>query len=430
MDIRRDKYLHDLVIRMHNGLIKVITGMRRSGKSYLMNEIFFDYLISTVGIGEDHIIKFAFDSADDLELIGEDLLEIEKEKRKVDPKKFMSYVKDRVFDDQDYYLLIDEVQNLGSFESVLNGYLRKKNFDIYVTGSNSKFLSSDVITEFEGRGDEIHVFPLSFKEFLSAYNGTEEKAYEEYSMYGGLPLLVSMKTDVQKTKYLEGQIKNTYLKDIVNRYGLRNDENIGELLNVLSSGMSTLTNPSKLERAFKSKKNASISRTTINEYIDHFIDAFLLSKALRYDVKGKNYIETPFKLYFEDVGIRNARLGFRQIEPTHLMENIIYNELRYRGFNVDVGVVETRKTKNGKTTRNNYEVDFVATLGSQKYYIQSAYDIPNEEKWAKETASFDNIDDSFQKIVIVKNPIVNRYSENGYRVIGLKDFLLNDSFFN
>ena len=426
MRIAREKYLNDLKIRMHNGLIKVITGMRRSGKSYLMNDIFYDYL-KELGVPENHIIKFAFDSADDLALIGENLIELEKEKRKVDPQKFMFFIKERIIDENNYYLLLDEVQNLGYFESVLNGYLRKRNLDIYVTGSNSKFLSSDIITEFEGRGDEIHVYPLSFTEFRQVFQGDDDRAYEEYSLYGGLPLLRTMTTDEQKSRYLITQIDKTYLKDVIDRHDLRSDSNVGELFDILSSGISTLTNPTKLEATFKSKKNASISRQTIINYIDYFIESFLISKSLRYDVKGKNYINTPFKLYFEDIGIRNARLGFRQAEPTHIMENIIYNELRYRGFNVDVGVVESRETEAGEVIRKYYEVDFVANLGNQRYYIQSAYDIPNEDKWAQETKSFSKIGDSFKKIVIVRNNIISRYSENGYLIIGLLDFLLDEN---
>ncbi len=365
MRIEREKYLNDLKARMHNGLIKVITGMRRSGKSYLMNDIFYDFL-KKEGVPENHIIKFAFDSADDLALIGEDLIELEKEKRKVDPRKFISYIQERIVDDQGYYLLLDEVQNLGSFESVLNGYLRKRNLDIYVTGSNSKFLSSDVITEFEGRGDEIHVYPLSFKEFRSVFQGNDEQAYETYSLYGGLPLLCMMATNEQKAKYLITQTENTYLKDVIVRHDLRMDSNGGELFDILASGIATLTNPTKLAATFKSRKNVNISRQTISNYIQYFIESFLISKAVRYDVKGKSYIDTPFKLYFEDIGIRNARLGFRQVEPTHTMENIIYNELRYRGFNVDVGVVVSRDKENGEVVRNYYEIDFVANLGSQR----------------------------------------------------------------
>lgn len=426
MRIAREKYLNDLKIRMHNGLIKVITGMRRSGKSYLMNDIFYDYL-KEIGVPENHIIKFAFDSADDLALIGENLIELEGEKRKVNPQKFMFFIKERIIDENNYYLLLDEVQNLGYFESVLNGYLRKRNLDIYVTGSNSKFLSSDIITEFEGRGDEIHVYPLSFTEFRQVFQGDDDRAYEEYSLYGGLPLLRTMTTDEQKSRYLITQIDKTYLKDVIDRHDLRSDSNVGELFDILSSGISTLTNPTKLEATFKSKKNASISRQTIVNYIDYFIESFLISKSLRYDVKGKNYINTPFKLYFEDIGIRNARLGFRQAEPTHIMENIIYNELRYRGFNVDVGVVESRETEAGEIIRKYYEVDFVANLGNQRYYIQSAYDIPNEDKWAQETKSFSKIDDSFKKVVIVRNNIISRYSENGYLIMGLLDFLLDEN---
>ena len=426
MRIERERYLEALKVRMHNGMVKVITGMRRSGKSYLLNEIFYEYLLS-IGTKEDHIIKFAFDSADDLILIDENLLEVKEEKRKVDPKRFLAFIKGKIVDKERYYLLLDEIQNLGSFEAVLNGYLRKDNIDLYVIGSNSKFLSSDVLTEFEGRGDEVHVLPLSFGEFYNARGKTKEEAYEEYSVYGGLPLLLSMTSDEQKAKYLDSQLKNTYLKDIIERHGLKGDVNIGELLDVLSSGISSLTNPTKLESTFKSVKNSRISRITITRYIDYFIDAFILSKAIRYDVKGKKYIDTPFKLYFEDIGVRNARLGFRQIEPTHIMENIIYNELRFRGYSVDVGVIESREIENGKDVRKYYEVDFVATMGSKKYYIQSAYDIPSEEKWDQETKSLRKVNDSFKKIIVVRNPVVNRNSEEGFMIIGLLDFLLDEN---
>lgn len=426
MEITRNKYLNELKQRMHNGLVKVITGMRRSGKSYLMNEIFYRYLLNS-GVPQNHIIRFAFDSANDLALIGEDLLDIDSQKRKVDPHKFMSYITTRIIDDNQYYLLLDEVQNLGSFESVLNGYLRKQNLDIYVTGSNSKFLSSDVITEFEGRGDEIHIFPLSFTEFRQVYLGNEDKAFDEYSLYGGLPMLCLMSTDQQKVNYLETQTQNIYLKDVVVRHNLRSDTNVDELFDILASGISSLTSPTKLTATFNSKENAHISRQTISNYIQYFMESFLISKALRYDVKGKSYIDSPFKIYFEDVGVRNARLGFRQTEPTHLMENIIYNELRYRGFRVDVGVVEARGTRDGKTVRDNYEIDFVANLGSQRYYIQSVYDLPDEEKWEHETKAFNKLDDSFKKILIVRKPIVSRYSEKGYLMMSLFDFLLDEN---
>lgn len=424
MEIKRDKYLNDLIVRINNGLVKVITGIRRCGKSYLMNNIFYDYLIDQ-GIDRFHIIKFAFDSAEDLELIGEDFIELEKNGQKVDPRKFMSYIKSQIIDSDRYYLLLDEIQNLGSFESVLNGYLRKDNLDLYVTGSNSKFLSSDILTEFEGRGDEIHVLPLSFSEFYATFEGTLDEAYEQYSMFGGLPLLFSMKTDEQKSKHLISQAEKVYIRDVINRNGLRDGSDIRELLDVLASGIASFTNPTKLEATFKTVKQSTLSRATIDKYIDYFIDAFVISKAKKFDVKGKRYIQTPFKLYFEDIGIRNARLGFRQIEPTHIMENIVYNELRYRGYEVDVGIVESREYENGKEIKKAYEIDFIATLGSKKYYIQSAYDIPNEEKWIQETRSFDKTNDSFKKIVLVRNPVVPHHNEKGYVIIGLLDFLTN-----
>jgi len=424
MQIKRNKYLEMLKIRMHNGFVKVITGIRRCGKSYLMNTIFYDALIAS-GVDEHHIIRFAFDSADDLESIGEDLQELNKNKQKVSPKKFMEYVKRRLVDDQMYYLLLDEVQNLDCFESVLNGYLRKNNLDVYVTGSNSKFLSRDVLTEFAGRGDEIHVLPLSFSEFYACYDESLDYAFDDYMIYGGLPAVALMKSPEQKSTYLKMQMKNVYLKDIVERNNLSSDENIGELLNIIASGISTLTNPTKLANTYKSVKNANLSASTIDKYIDYMIDAFILSKVNRYDVKGKKYINTPYKIYFEDVGLRNARIDFRQIENTHIMENVIYNELKFRGYSVDVGVVELRETKNGATERKTLEVDFVANLGSKRYYIQSAYDIPNAEKMEQETKSFDKIDDSFKKIIIVERSMKPRRNEKGYLMLGVKEFLLD-----
>ena len=424
MEVKRDKYLNDLIIRKNNGLVKIITGIRRSGKSYLLNNLFYDFLL-TSGVNEDHIIKFAFDSADDLDLIDEDFIELEKSNQKVDPKKFINYIKTKILDDEIYYLLLDEVQNLGSFESVLNGYLRKRNIDLYVTGSNSKFLSSDIITEFEGRGDEIHILPLTFSEYYSIFAGSKDEAYEQYSMFGGLPLVALMNSNEQKSKHLISQLEKVYLKDVIVRNHLKADSNIIELLDVIASGISSYTNPTKLADSFKSIKKVSVSRTTIESYINYFTDSYLISKSTKYDIKGKKYIETPYKLYFEDIGLRNAVLKFRQIEPTHIMENIIYNELRYRGFNVDVGVVESREEESGKQIRKYYEIDFVATLGSKKYYIQSAYDIPNEDKRNQETRSFDRVPDSFKKIIVVRNPIVSRYSDKGYLIISLFDFLLN-----
>lgn len=424
MEIKRDKYLEMLQIRRHNGFIKVITGIRRCGKSYLMNDIFYEKLRHE-GVDESHIIKFAFDSAEDLLLIGEDLQDLFINKKKVDPKKFMTFISQRMIDNDMYYLLLDKVQNLGCFEAVLNGYLRKKNMDVYVTGSNSKFLSSDVLTEFAGRGDEIHVLPLSFSEFYANYQDGLDYAFDDYMIYGGLPAVALMKTSEQKSSYLKTQLQNVYLKDLVERNNLNSDENIGELLDIIASGISSLTNPTKLANTFKSIKNTSLSALTIDRYITYMQQAFILSKVNKYDVKGKKYINTPYKIYFEDVGLRNARLDFRQIEETHLMENIIYNELRYRGYNVDVGFVETRENIDGTLKRKQLEIDFVANQGNKRYYIQSAYDIPNEEKMKQETKSLDNIDDSFKKIIVVRNSIKPRRNEKGYLIVGLKEFLLD-----
>lgn len=424
MEIKRDKYLKMLLVRKHNGFVKVITGIRRCGKSYLMNDIFYDKLKED-GVNDDHIIKFAFDSADDLLLIGEDLQELVQNKKKVDPKKFTAYISKRMTDDKMYYLLLDEVQNLDCFEIVLNGYLRKKNADVYVTGSNSKFLSSDVLTEFAGRGDEIHVLPLSFSEFYANYEGSADYAFDDYMIYGGLPAVALMQTPEQKASYLKTQLLNVYLKDIVERHNLSSDKNIGELLDIIASGISSLTNPAKLSNTFKSVKNATLSALTVDNYITYMQQAFMISKVNRYDVKGKKYIGTPYKIYFKDVGLRNARLDFRQIEETHLMENIIYNELRYRGYNVDVGVVDIRENIGGAPKRRQLEIDFVANQGSKRYYIQSAYDIPSDEKMEQETKSFDKTNDSFKKIIVVGKSMKPRRSEKGYLMTGIKEFLLD-----
>lgn len=424
MEIKRDVYLDRMIVRKHNTFVKVITGIRRCGKSYLLNTLFYNHLIEE-GVDKEHIIKFAFDSADDLRLIGEDLNKIDGENRRVDPIKFMDYINSHVTDNGMYYLLLDEVQKLESFESVLNGYLRKNNMDVYVTGSNSKFLSSDILTEFEGRGDEIHVLPLSFSEFFSVYDGSKEEAFDDYMVYGGLPAVALMKTEEQKSNYLITQIENVYLRDIIKRHKLSSYEHIGELLDILSSGISALVNPKKLANTFMSLKKSKICESTIAKYISYLEDSFLVSKAKRYDVKGKHYIGTPYKVYFEDVGLRNARLNFRQIEPTHIMENIIYNELRYRGYRVDVGVVEAReKNAEGKEVKKQLEIDFVANQGSKRYYIQSAYEIPNDEKWAQETRSFDKTNDSFKKIIVVERSMKPRYDDKGYVTMGVKEFLL------
>ena len=427
MEIKREKYLNKLKIRKHNGFIKVITGIRRCGKSYLLNNIFYNYLLSE-GVDKEHIIRFAFDSAKDMELIDEDIFEIYEQKRKVNPRKFMKYVSEKIKDDEMYYLLLDEVQLLGSFEAVLNSYLRENNLDVYVTGSNSKFLSSDILTEFAGRGDEIHILPLSFSEFYSVYDGTKEEAFEDYMIYGGLPAIANMQTDEQKMSYLTTQMSNVYIKDIVARNNLNNDQDINELLDVLASGISTLTNPKKLENTFKSVKHSTLCASTIDKYIGYLKDAFLISKAERYDVKGRKYISTPYKLYFEDTGLRNARLNFRQIEETHLMENIIYNELRYRGYSVDVGVVEFReKNEEGKESRKQVEIDFVANQGNKRYYLQSAYAIPDEEKLKQELRPFDKTNDSFKKIVIVERSMKPRRTEKGYLMLGIREFLLDEN---
>lgn len=423
--INRDLYLEELKSRMWNDSVKIITGIRRSGKSFLLNSIFYEHLISS-GIKEDRIIKFAFDSATDLAKIGEDLIELEKNKRKVSYKKFISYLETLISSKERFYLLLDEVQRLEAFEYVLNGYLSMGNIDIYVTGSNSKFLSSDVITEFRGRGDEIHVMPLSFSEFYGYLKGDVSKRLSEYMTYGGLPRTVLAQSDKQKMNYLSSQLEKTFIKDVIERNNIRNTEELNELMNFIASGISTLINPSKLEKRFMSEKKTHLSTDTISNYMKYLQDAFIIDKALRYDVKGKSYISTPYKVYFEDTGLRNAKLGFRQVEFTHLMENMIYNELKTRGYKVDVGVVETRE----KNQRKQLEVDFVANEGSQRFYIQSAYDIYSEDKLLQETKSLDNISDSFKKIIITEKSIVQHHNDKGYLFLSLEDFLLNQDSLN
>ncbi len=427
MEIKRDEYLQRLIVRRHNGFIKIITGIRRSGKSYLLNTLFYNYLISE-SVDSDHIIKFAFDSAEDLLKIGEDpiVLDNKKNDRKVDPKKFLNWILPQIKDDGMYYILLDEVQKLGAFESVLNGFLRKNNTDVFVTGSNSKFLSKDILTEFEGRGDEIHILPLSFSEYYAFRGGDKGEAFDDYSVYGGLPAVALMTSEEQKSTYLISQMQNLYLKDIIMRNNLPENTRIGEVLDVIASGISALTNPQKIADTFLSVLRENISAYTVNKYIDHMEDAFMISRVKRYDVKGRKYIGTPYKIYFEDVGLRNARLNFRQIESTHIMENIIFNELRYRGYRVDVGMVESReKDKNGKDIRVQREIDFIASMGSKKYYIQSAYAIPNQDKYKQETASFDKTPDSFKKIIIVEKSMKPRRDEKGYVMMGVKEFLLD-----
>ena len=427
MEINRDIYLERLIARKHNGFIKVITGIRRCGKSYLLNTLFYNHLKSE-NIAEDHIIKFAFDTAQDLLKIGEDplILDNEKEDRKVDPSKFLKWLMPQINGDEMHYLLLDEVQKLGAFESVLNGFLRNSNVDVYVTGSNSKFLSKDILTEFEGRGDEVHVLPLSFSEYYAFKQGEKGDAYEDYSVYGGLPAVALMPTEEQKTNYLISQMKNVYLRDIILRYSVQDEAALGEVVDVIASGISTLTNPRKIAGTMNSVHGTTTCDTTVDKYIGYAEEAFILTRVKRYNVKGRKYIGTPYKIYFEDIGLRNARLAFRQIEETHIMENIIYNELRFRGYQVDVGTVESReKDADGKEVRVQREIDFIATLGSKKYYIQSAYAIPNREKYEQETMSFERTMDSFKKIIIVEKSMKPRYDENGYLMMGVKEFLLD-----
>ena len=427
MEIQRDVYLDRLIARKHNGFIKVITGIRRSGKSFLLNTLFYNHLIEQ-GAPADHIIRFAFDATEDLMKIGEDPIALDnaKEDRKVDPQKFLQWLLPQLTDSGMYYILLDEVQKLGAFESVLNGFLRKSNLDVFVTGSNSKFLSKDILTEFRGRGDEVHILPLSFSEFYAFKGGDKEEAFDEYSVFGGLPAVALMPTEEQKSTYLITQMQHLYLKDIIERHHLPANTLIGEVLDVIASGISTLTNPKKISDTFGSVRQERISAYTVDQYIEYMEEAFLLERVKRYNVKGRKYIGTPYKIYFEDVGLRNARLHFRQLEEPHSMENILYNELRYRGYQVDVGMVESReKDADGKDLRVQREIDFIATLGSKKYYIQSAYSIPDAEKYAQETISFDKTMDSFKKIIVVGKSMKPRRDEKGYVMMGIKEFLLD-----
>ena len=427
MEVRRDFYLNKLIKRKHNGLIKVITGIRRCGKSYLLNTIFYQHLLES-GVDADHIIRFGFDSADDLHLIGESLIQIEKEKRGVDPEKFMTYIRSRVVDDGMYYLLLDEIQMLDCFEAVLNGYLRKDNMDVFVTGSNAKLLSKDIATEFAGRGDEVHMFPLSFAEFMSVYQGDKYMGLSEYMLYGGIPLVVLRDGTEEKTIALQNLFNEIYIRDITRRNRVKNIGELEDLLNILSSAIGSLTNPEKLKNTFKTVKKSRITSATIKKYLDYFEDSFLIEAAQRYDIKGKEYIETPKKYYFSDLGLRNARINFRQFEQTHCMENVIYNELRMRGYHVDVGVVPVaERDQDGKVIRRQLEVDFVCNLGSSRYYIQSAYSLPDEAKRTQEIRPFRKIDDSFRKIIITRDIVQPYYDEFGILTVNIYDFLLDPS---
>lgn len=412
MEIRRDIYLKKLINRMHNGMIKVVTGIRRSGKSYLLFTIFKDYLLSE-GVDEDHIISIELDRLEN--------------KKYRNPYVVLEKIKSQLIDSKDYYIFLDEVQLLDQFEDVLNSLLHIKNVDVYVTGSNSKFLSKDIITEFRGRGDEVHVYPVSFREYMTVFNGDKYEGWSSYVRFGGLPLTVTMNSDEQRVEYLTRLFEETYIKDIIERNHIEKKQELKDLINVLASGIGSLTNPSKIVATFNSVIQSDISLNTVRSYIEYLEDAFIISEANRYDVKGRKYIGTPLKYYFEDVGLRNARLGFRQVEETHLMENIIYNELRVRGFSVDVGVVMKRKrTKAGVQEKKQLEIDFIANQGSRRYYIQSAFSIPDEEKREQEKASLINVGDSFKKIIIVKDVVKPWHDDDGILTISLYDFLLDE----
>lgn len=426
MEIKRDIYLNRLISKKENGLIKIITGMRRCGKSYLLFKLYNDYL-TTIGVDDKHIIKLALD--DDINIKYRNPLELGK------------YIRESIKDSQMYYIFLDEIQKVEeiqnpyiegkeskiNFVDTLLGLMKISNVDLYITGSNSKMLSSDILTEFKDRGDEIRVYPLTFKEVLSVYDNQSYSAWQEYIMYGGMPLAVSKKTHEEKSKYLKDLLAKTYLTDIVERHNIKDKDNLQDLLNVVASSIGSLTNPRKLADTFKTKKGISINQATISNYLDYFVDAFILNKAFRYEVKGKKYINTPLKYYFTDIGLRNAQLNFRQQEESHIMENIIYNELLVREFDIDVGVVEVNTKEEGKSIRKQYEIDFIASKGSLKYYIQSALHIDDEQKRMQETNSLNRIDDSFKKIIIVKDGIIPRHDDKGILYLSIQDFLLKEN---
>ena len=416
MEIKRNIYLDRLIRREKNGLIKIVTGVRRCGKSYLLFNLFHNYLLDE-GVKEDHIIEIALDDRSNKELR--------------DPDNMLNYVKERIVDKDTYYIILDEVQLLAEFEDVLNSFMHIRNADVYVTGSNSKFLSSDLVTEFRGRGDEIRIYPLSFREFCSVYEGSTDEAWDDYFTYGGLPLILSRETAEEKAEYLMSLFQKVYLSDIIDRHKVRNQEELDELVDILASAVGSLTNPLKLANTFKSVKKRTISDKTLKKYMDYLMDAFLVSKAVRYDIKGRKYIGSPAKFYFEDVGLRNARLNFRQMEENHIMENIIYNELRIRGYRVDVGLVEQfGKNSENKTTKKQLEVDFVVTRGSEKYYIQSAFAMTTSEKQAQEERPLNAIGDSFKKIIVVRDNIKVRRNDMGIVTIGIRNFLLDENSLN
>ena len=410
MQINRDYYLNKLVSAKNDGLIKVVTGIRRCGKSYLLNNIFYEYLLID-GVNENHIIKVALDDSDNEELLN--------------PKNLSKYIKDKIIDKDIYYVILDEIQLVENFEGVLNGLLRINNIDIYVTGSNSKFLSTDIITEFRGRGEEIRIYPLSYYEFMSIYKGDKLDGWVEYITYGGLPLVVTMSNDERKMNYLKEQQKNVYINDVVERNNIKNDSELITLVEIISSSIGSLSNPKKLSDTFKSNAGVDISPKTISSYLKYLEEAFLIEKSERYDVKGKKYMSTPYKFYFSDIGLRNSFINFRQYEETHIMENVIYLELKRRGYNVDVGVVELKERKENKFTYKQLEIDFIANKGNNKIYIQSAFSMPTAEKKEQEERSLLKINDSFKKIIIVKDYIKRIRDDNGIIVMSVFDFLLD-----
>lgn len=405
-EIKRDRYLEKLINRRENGLIKIVTGIRRCGKSYLLDPIYKNYLIEN-GVKEDHIIKIDLDERKNNKYLNPDVLD--------------EYIRSMIVDKDIYYIILDEIQKVEDFESVLNGFLHIENLDVYVTGSNSKFLSSDIKSEFRGRGDEVRVLPLTFSEFVTAYEGGTEEAWEEYKIYGGLPRILSQRTEEQKSQYLKDLFERTYLSDIIERHNIQRIDVLDTLVNTLASSIGSLTNPKKLSDTFISNSMKDVSINTITSYINYLEDSFLIKKVERYDVKGKKYISTPSKYYFADIGLRNARLNFRQQEEDHIMENIIYNELLYRGYNVDVGIVEIRE----KNIRKQTEVDFICNQADKRYYIQVALSLPTREKTLQEERPLMNINDNFKKIIIVKDGKKSWTTEEGILIIGLQEFLLN-----
>ena len=438
MEFKRTKYLQQLINKEANSLIKVITGARRSGKSYLMNTIFYNHLLSK-GINKNNIIKFAFDNDEDIDLLDKYFpdeptkLYIKHDYYLVNSKKFRAYIKDITDDANNYYLLLDEIQILDSFVGTLNGFLQHTNYDVYVTGSNSHLLSSEIETKFRGRKSSIHMLPLSFSEFVEGIKISPSEAWKKYIVTGGIPL-VYKQVEEERISFLNELCDEVYLKDIIGRKGVKDVETLNELFGVLASCIGSGVSPTSLERTFKSQRHKNVTDDTINNYIDHFVDSFVVSKALKYNIKGKAYINTPYKVYFEDIGIRNAKTSFKQIEESHLMENIIYNELRYRGFNVDVGEVDVNEMTdridvNGKKIykKKSLEVDFIATSNNQKYYIQSCLNINDSSTLEREKKSLYYIDDSFKKIIITKDGLDIRKDENGFTIIDIFDFLLNDN---